>query len=300
MTKISWVQNPDGSPGETMNPIVGCSPISEACRSCYAASMASRWAFHPNPKVSERYQGVTANGKWTGKLNFVPSELEKPYRWKKPRTIFVGSMTDLFHPAVERTWLLSVLNVVYEQPQHTYIFLTKRAENMYHFFASRAVPDECPPNLWLGVTCENQETADARIPWLLKTPAAKRFVSCEPLLSAVDLTQLGHSTCGIRRSDGVLRPLLRFNALTGHEDPPYCDGEEVYKNTLDWVIAGCESGPKRRETNPDWIYSLLDQCQDAEVPFFLKQVDFGEGIDHEPMLRGKAWREKPEVNHAEE
>ena len=295
MTKISWVQNPDGSPGETINPIVGCSPISEACRSCYAASMASRWAFHPNPKVSERYQGVTANGKWTGKLNFVPSELEKPYRWKKPRTIFVGSMTDLFHSDIDQLWLFRIFAMIWENPRHTFIFLTKRAERMFQIIHGHWAAGACGtptawplPNLWLGVTCENQEQADARTPWLLQTPAAKRFVSCEPLLSKINLRSLNydHGICEIDAltgDHGLIRP------LAGRSDAK-----------LNWVIAGCESGPKRRETNPDWIYSLLDQCQDAEVPFFLKQVDFGEGIDHEPMLRGKAWREKPEVNHAEE
>lgn len=239
MSKIEWTD-------QTWNPIIGCSKTSPGCDNCYAEKMAFRLAsMEGSPSFEDmKYQNVISPyGKWMNATHFVKSALEKPLHWRKPQMIFVCSMGDLFHESVPFSWIMDVMDIIDECPQHTFQILTKRPERMLEYFGSVSNLDPdyvITPNLWLGVTAENQEQADKRIPILLQIPAAKRFVSIEPMLASVDLTNF-------------------ISTQVTH-----------YDNQLDWVILGGESGPKARPMHPDWVRSVRDQCQSAMVPFFFK------------------------------
>lgn len=247
----------------TWNPIVGCSIVSPGCRECYAMKFAARM-LDGNPK-SPHYAGTTQQSKagpvWTGKVVLAPEHIvTAPLRWKKPRRIFANSMGDLFHEDCPDEWILDALTVMAIARQHTFQVLTKRAERMRHFMSNpdllqeimvnwwsfddgiRGVEAWPLPNVWLGVSVEDQKRADERIPDLLHTPAAVRFISAEPLLGDIDLAD--------------------HLAL----DTPLMGGIALH-----WVIAGGESGPNARPMHPDWARSLRDQCATAGVPFFFKQ-----------------------------
>jgi len=259
----------DGSPIEwtnaTWNPVTGCSIVSKGCTNCYAMQVAGRMeaisiaheARHggdPGPML--RYGGTTEQtrrGKsvWTGKINLVPEVLTAPLRWKKPRRIFVNSMSDLFHEGVPDEWIDKVFAVMALCPQHSFQVLTKRPARMRAYLSNQpqarrrwedvlrtmGIMHRSPAvvlrNVWLGTSVEDQGSANERIPELLATPAAVRFISAEPLLGPVDMIW---ALCG-----------------------------------LDWVIVGGESGPGARPMHPDWARSLRDQCADAGTPFFFKQ-----------------------------
>jgi len=207
------------------------------------------------------------------RVTFHPDRLEDPLHWKKPRHIFVSSMGDLFHEAVEDDWIHSILSVAISTyyGDHTYILLTKRPERMMQFkkyFTSKRI--------WLGVTAENQARADERIPILLQIPAAVRFVSLEPLLGPIDLK--------IPRASYA---------------------------QISWCITGCESGPGRRPAKREWFRDIKNQCVEAHVPFFLKQMEVGYNLLTEtgnpcykkilekmPMLDGQRWDQLPrKENH---
>lgn len=268
-TKIEWCE-------ETWNPIIGCSHVSPGCDNCYAERMAGRLA--NMPQQHENYSKVVrwgqhpktdmyyASGKWDGKTHLVESALEKPLRWKKPRTIFVCSMGDLFHESVEWNWITKVIRVIEDSPQHTFLILTKRPERMLIYFQQvwQEYGWKHIDNLWLGVTAENQDQADKRIPILLNIPAAKRFVSIEPMLSEVNIEIWIHDsncTYDIRREAG-------------------CICSEPREACIDWVIVGGETGPNSRPMHPDWVRYVRDQCQSAGVPFFFKQWgEYGQGSE---------------------
>lgn len=239
MTKIEWAQ-------ETWNPITGCTPISEGCQNCYAKRMANR--------LRGRY-GYPADDPF--RVTFHPDRLDQPLKWKKPRMIFVVSMGDLFHGDVIVHNGIRVLGHAAEAPQHTYLFLTKRPATMKTVMAYFWGKRQMPRNWWLGVTAENQQRADERIPILLRIPAAVRFVSYEPALGQVEFTHIQHENLveidALNGSHGVIRP---------HQGKNDC---------LDWIIAGGESGPGARPAHPDWFRSVRDQCKAAGVPFFFKQ-----------------------------
>jgi len=238
--------------------------------------------------VAARYDGTTkiVNGAavWTGKMAQAPENiLLAPLKRKKPTTYFVNSMGDLFHESVPDEWIDQVFAVMALCPQHTFQVLTKRAERMRDYvnavvsdrtrftkWAARGsdiarscdraseVPAHWPlDNVWLGVSTERQKEADERIPLLLQTPAAVRFVSAEPLLGPIDLTRIGLSEKTVNH--------LGFytNATTGHPQHSI--------PRLDWVIVGGESGPGARPMHPQWVRALRDQCDAAEVCFFFKQ-----------------------------
>lgn len=273
-SKIEWTE-------QTWNPIVGCSIATPGCTNCYAMKEAYRFGF--NPKVPQ-YHGLTkkvnGNAVWTGKLNLVESALLKPLKRRKPTMYFVNSMGDLFHEDVPDEWIDRVFAVMALCPQHTFQVLTKRADRMREYmqplktgrrrlfmitdlagwlmedgdhaaFDVRYQTDWPLPNVWLGVSVEDQTRADERIPALLDTPAAVRFVSAEPLLGPVDLTPDLYPVT-VKRSGSIGPPRL-------------------FHPALDWVIVGGESGPKARPMHPDWARSLRDQCVSAGVPFFFKQ-----------------------------
>lgn len=175
-------------------------------------------------------------------------KLNQPSRWKKPRMIFVCSMGDLFHEDVTHMMREMIFDEIENTPQHIYQVLTKRPKNMLRFFEHYYRETALLPNVWLGVTAENQEAADERLPWLLKTPAAVRFVSVEPMLGHLDM-----------EAKGWLFPTLEGD-LSG-----------AYNRGLDWIICGGETGPGAREMNASWTFDLYQQCREAEVPFFFKK-----------------------------
>lgn len=260
-TKIEWAD-------ATWNPVRGCSRISAGCRNCYAERQASRFARYPG----QPYHGFAAGGSWTGRVELIPQKLEEPLRWNKPRRIFVNSMSDLFHESLEGPAIEAIFGVMMACPQHTFMVLTKRPQRMHDWITVRAdwrrhrgdlhpmiactleaqaqgariddlpLSTEWPlPNLWLGVSVENQETADDRIPILNRTPAGLRFISYEPAL-------------GPLRLGGWL-----YSYACDHPGP------------ISWVIAGGETGPKARPAHPNWFRSIRDECIVAKAPFFFKQ-----------------------------
>lgn len=166
MSKIEWTD-------KTWNPVTGCTKVSPGCKNCYAATMAKRLQAMEKPKYKNGF-AVTCH----------PESLGEPLKWRKPCKIFVCSMGDLFHEDVPFRFIDDVFYAIQACPNHTFQILTKRAERMFEYFKEFG---PSLPNVWLGVTAENQEQADKRIPLLLQTPAAVRFVSIEPMLGGVKL-----------------------------------------------------------------------------------------------------------------
>lgn len=278
-TKIEWTQ-------ETWNPVTGCTPISPGCAHCYAERMARRLAGRYGYPEAPHHFDVTLH----------PERLDQPLRWKKPRMIFVCSMGDLFHEDVPDDFILQVWQVMFKARRHTFQVLTKRPGRMLAVVSEfENLLREKPvilPNVWLGVTAENQEQADKRIPILLQTPAAVRFVSVEPMLGAVDIERylLKPSSCS---NCGAELPLRR--KTVGPVQPcPNCDQYMYeFKRGIHLVIVGGESGPRARPMHPDWARLLRDQCQAAGVPFFMKQMGTAWAIstalggpDQSPYLLG--------------
>jgi len=193
-----------------------------------------------------------------------PDKLNQPFKWKKPRRIFVCSMGDLFHEDVPDNFINSMLNVMLRNKQHIYQVLTKRPQRMrtfirmqesYFLHTHDCLFRDMFRNLWLGVTTENQKTADERIPILLSTPAAVRFVSVEPMLEQIDLLQA--------------QGLSKYVSGGGCSNLPLRMGVE--SNGLDWIINGGETGHGAREMKAEWAWNLYNQCKAADVPFFFKK-----------------------------
>ena len=291
-TKIEWVKNRDGSQGLTWNPVTGCTKISPGCQNCYAERVSKRLRGRCGYPADEPFM-VTLH----------PDRLEEPLRWRKPSMVFVCSMGDLFHEDVPRWIRFEVMDIILQAKQHIFLILTKRPANMKDFFewyytkAGRTT--ETIKNLWLGITAENQEMADLRIPILLQIPAAVRFVSVEPMLSPVRLI-LARRYC------------TNCNYLHWSYNPagsgfvykevycPECGFAYGYhspegNSSIDWVICGSESGQNRRPANTEWIRSLKNQCVDADVPFFLKQMEINGRLVKMPKLDGQVWDQFPEV-----
>ena len=248
-SKIEWTD-------ATWNPVTGCTKVSQGCKNCYAERMYERF----NGKGS--FKTITCHD----------DRLEIPLHWKKPRMVFVNSMSDLFHKEVGFNFIYKVFEMMHLAKQHTFQVLTKRADrleilNDVYFHLQRNYPGAHFPlsNVWIGISCEDQATADERIPFLLNTPAAVRFLSCEPLLGPIDL----YNQVTITTASGVVI-------------------EEVYLESIDWVITGGESGPGARPMHPDWVRSIRDQCKAAGVAFFFKQ--WGEWC--EPFLPDEFERAK--------
>lgn len=255
-TKIQWTHFP-GYKGETWNPVTGCSHISPGCDHCYAERISKRFGWP-----------------W-GKPMFHADRIYQPTRWKKPRVIFVCSMSDLFHEKISFNTVRAIFQEMANNPRHLFLVLTKRPEGMKAFveyiYQARVTLREgstgnIPDNIWLGVTAENQQTADERIPILLQTPCAHRFVSVEPMLEAVDL-----------EVQNWLYPCDECGSRQINNNCESCDGMAA----LDWVICGGESGPGAREIEIEWVTRLMDDCTMASVPFFMKQwSDYGTGSRH--------------------
>lgn len=256
-SKIEWTD-------ATWNPVRGCTKVSAGCRNCYAETFSERWRGIPGHPFEQGFD-----------LRLVPEKLMDPMKWKKPKRIFVNSMSDLFHKDVPFEYIGQVWETMGAASHHTFQILTKRPQRMLEYFEwckdamRRAGLDEswkginALPNVWLGVSVEDQRAADERIPLLLQTPAAVRFLSCEPLLGPVDLSRVEyiHAANGI--GEQWRDPLNQRNR--------YQREWLASRAAINWVIAGGESGPGARAMHPDWARSLRDQCQAAGVPFFFKQ-----------------------------
>lgn len=278
-TKIEWTDS-------TWNCVTGCTKVSQGCKNCYAERVFPR-AYGKDRKFSD--------------VRIHPERLDQPLRWRKPRKIFVNSMSDLFHESVPDQFIVDVFGMMTLAHWHTFQILTKRPERMRAFLATGdhgiiqqfqaiqdnggigpkmmfraldiksrdSVPLAWPlANVWLGVSVEDQKTADERIPLLLQTPAAVRFVSYEPALGPVDF-----------------EPWLikRLGCEGAQPDPDYTECAEAC-NQLDWVICGGESSPKARSFNVQWARDVIAQCKDAGVACFIKQlgsyaIEEGDGSD---------------------
>ena len=245
-TAIEWTD-------ATWNPWIGCTKISPACQNCYAERDMKRFG--------RDFSKITRTSDKT---------FNSPLKWKEPKKIFVCSWSDFFHADVyppDRDEVIN--NIILKCPQHTFILLTKRPENI-SMLASRFPGGKYPDNIWLGVTVENQEQADKRIPLLLNSQAKLKFLSCEPLLGPLDITRyIGHNTheckCGFHDTELDLHP---------QNDRMFCAECGQYCKTnrgIDWVIVGGESGPHARPMHPDWVRSLREQCKGSNTPLMFKQ-----------------------------
>ena len=293
VTSIEWTD-------ATWNPVTGCTKVSPGCAHCYAEGVAKRfWKGRPFTEVRCH-----------------PERLDQPLRWRKPRRVFVNSMSDLFHEDVPLEFVARVFDVMasataecgqrhqhdaecWTGDPHRFQVLTKRAERM-HGVMTQELPDflnnEWPgdstvnvmrgagqwplPNVWLGVSVENQATADARIPLLLQTPAAVRFLSCEPLLGRMEIR-------GPRQTCGDCDPCIGGR-------PDQCDLGfhlgALHPDGIHWVIVGGESGPGARPCDVGWIRSLVRQCREAGVPAFVKQLGAAPEVTAS-VLHLQAWPE---------
>lgn len=277
-SKIEWTHH-------TFNPWRGCTKVSDGCKNCYAESMSKR-----NPATlgvwgDNGTRVVAAENYW-----------KQPLKWNRDaakagerRRVFCASLADVFedHPAIMAGWRARLGDLIFRTPHLDWLLLTKRPQNVYRmlpdFWINFSEPYTMPDNVWLGVSVENQEQADKRIPELLKVPAAVRFLSCEPLLGAVDLRQVKRIGVG------------NVDVLTGTD---CATGEIDGMEKVDWVIAGGESGPGARPCHPDWIRSLRDQCQAAGMAFFFKQWG---GVNKKTAgreLDGREWNEFPQIQGA--
>lgn len=286
-SKIEWTD-------ATWNVITGCSVVSPGCTNCYAMRLAGT-RLRNDPSRAGLTQASKTGPVWNGQVRFNEQWLDQPLRWRRPRRIFVAAHGDLFHEAVPDEWIDRVFAVMALAPQHTFQVLTKRSARMRDYIRSARfrvkgsaakrnwigrpdLPNPDPgfvlpwplPNVWLGTSVEDQRRADERVPDLLATPAAIRFVSAEPLLGPIDLRAIrwGHSNALMR---------------------------------LDWIIAGGESGPGARPMHPDWTRSLRGQCAAAGVAFFLKQwgewVALESGDGYWPITGKSAVRLQPDGTH---
>jgi protein gp37 len=320
-TAIEWTD-------ATWNPVTGCTKVSPGCASCYIERTP---AFRMTGQRFER-------GRIPVRLHH--DRLEQPLRWRKPRRVFVVSMGDLFHEDVPDGFISQVWSKMYASPKHTFQVLTKRPERMRRWLERcgdggrlgwMTLDAEEPkgyrgsgiivgggrwplPNVWLGVSVENQRMADERIPLLLETPAAVRFLSCEPLLGPLWFERGQYLAPGVSASIQDV-PGLRAKIRS--------DEIRLGRRFLDWVIVGGESGPGRAERKlveryppagemttlerqlyrgtgwrptpiaHQWVTAIRDQCQAAGVPFFLKQWGGPRPKAGGRLLDGREWNEMP-------
>jgi len=235
-TAIGWTE-------ATWNPVTGCSRVSPGCEHCYAEALSLRMGWSAKPWTQQ-------NAAENVKLH--PERLAEPLRWRTPRRVFVNSMSDLFHEQIPDDFLDLVLDVMARAPRHTFQVLTKRPGRMQAYLSARNFARTPLPNVWLGVSCEDQRRAEERIPLLRATPAAVRFLSCEPLLSPIQL-------------DGL--------------------------RDVHWVIIGGESGPSHRPMDIGWAEQIAQTCLVAGIPVYVKQ-DSGPRPGKQGRLSDALWSRK--------
>jgi protein gp37 len=294
LTKIEWATH-------TWNPWEGCTKVSPGCAHCYAEARNQR--FHAGANWGpgaprRRTKNWSAPFKWNAACAKQDELISSSSGFSSnTRARVFTSLCDWLDPEVPIAWLADFLKLIHDTPNLDYLLLTKRPETWHkrieeanylltqisqgaaHMAVKWLIGKEAPPNVWLGVSVEDQQRADERIPELLKIPANIRFLSVEPLLGPLDLESVGPNSRTAHLYDGRGRPGCNgkqvCNPLTG-EAPYYreFDGEPcvAFRESLDWVIIGGESGPGARPCNVGWIQSLLAQCQLAGVPCFVKQL----------------------------
>jgi protein gp37 len=320
-SKIEWCD-------ATWSPTTGCDRVSPGCDHCYALTLAARLKAMGSPKYQRDGKPPTS-GPGFG-LTIHPDVVNLPLRWRKPRKVFVNPMSDLLHAAVPDPWLADIFAVMAVCRQHTFQVLTKRHARLRALlndpaFAAnvrdRAVGKGLDPadwqwpvpNVWLGVSVEDQKWADIRIAALLDTPAAVRFISAEPLLGPVNLWQwidpsdpsVDCDKCGEERfPDEIGAGHDRIEVYYGEGDPDnspkegagWCPGPSAgtLPRQIDWIIAGGESGPGARPCELGWLRDLRQQCEWADVPFFCKQLGKTLGLDLGAGPKGGDWDAWPE------
>lgn len=230
-SRIEWTET-------TWNPTTGCTKISEGCKNCYAERMAIRL----NAMGTEKYRNVF-------ELTLHPDLINEPKGWKAPRTVFVNSMSDLFHEQIPSEFICEVFRTMNDCPQHTFQILTKRADKLVQYNEML----QWSKNIWMGVTVENQKQVH-RIDALRYTSAVVKFLSLEPLLTAINKLDL---------------------------------------KGIDWVIVGGESGPDARPIHENWVKDIKQMCQEQNVPFFFKQWGGKNKKRSGRVLEGKVWDEMP-------
>jgi protein gp37 len=226
----------------TWNPVTGCTKISAGCDNCYAA------------RFSERFRNVPGHPFETGfDLTLRPERLAQPLAWKRPRMIFVNSMSDLFHKQIPRPYISAVFDTMEKAEWHIFQVLTKRSSLLQKFLDHRYGNGTAPAHMWFGVSVENEQ-ATSRIVHLQKARAKVRFLSIEPLIAPISKLSL---------------------------------------DNIDWVIVGGESGPGARPLRPEWAMDIRDQCVSASVPFFFKQWGGRSPKTGGRLLDGKLWSQFP-------
>jgi protein gp37 len=230
-SKIEWTEM-------TWNPSTGCTKISAGCANCYAEIMTRRLQAMGMDKYKDGFN-----------LKYHHRELRLPYTWKKPRMVFVNSMSDIFHENMPLDFIKEVFRVMNECPQHTFQLLTKRADILDKYYTLL----DWTPNIWMGVTVEN-DGVTKRIDLLRKVPAYVKFLSIEPLLSAIP----------------------NMNLLN-----------------IDWVIVGGESGQKARPIKEEWVIDIKNQCEQKQIPFFFKQWGGKNKKASGKLLQGKIYCQMP-------
>lgn len=246
-SSIEWTE-------ATWNPVAGCSILSPGCTNCYAMRMARRLEAMGQKKYAGTTRVSGGRAKWNGKINIDQNSLDLPLKWKTPKTIFVNSMSDLFHDDVPLSFIKDVFTTMRTARQHTFQILTKRSARLADI--SEDLP--WPNNVWMGVSVESQAYI-SRIDDLRRTRAAVKFLSLEPLLGPLDHLDL---------------------------------------RSIDWAIAGGESGPNARPMLPDWVRSIRDQCTAANVAFHFKQWGGVQKKLAGRMLDGRTWDELPSRKEA--
>jgi protein gp37 len=271
MSKIEWTHRP-GTKSEVLNPTTGCDKVSAGCRGCYAEVMHRRLKGMGQPKYQQPF---------LGHVKYWPDELAKPFKWKKPRTVFLNSMSDVFHENVTVQQIAEIYAMMFLTPKHTYIVLTKRSSramtvlrsdeffeqywaacNRLHskyidtlseslYFEDELRTDFPLENVWQGVSVERQQE-DMRIDHLALTPARIRVVSYEPAIGPLDLSD-------------------KFGLYQLEDGTWHLKVGSRWEGSPDWVIAGSESGDSARPAHPDWYRTIRDQCAAAGTAFFFKQ-----------------------------
>lgn len=303
-TGIAWCD-------KTWSPLVGCAKVSAGCKHCYAETMGKRLramaladiAAGRDPGRKEHYlRAVDERGRWTGEFVLVPEALRDPLRWRRPARIFVNPMSDLFGEGVPFEFIMQVFYAMHATPQHTYMILTKRPARAAEFFADLTLSGRYLssktwrtgdsrdgdrvmllaqdrtwplPNVWLGVSVEDQATADERIPHLLRCPASVRWVSYEPALGPVDFDMLrcethdrefighGHAAWGDYCTE------CAADGWTGELSHGHWFGVD---DGISWIVVGGESGAGARPFNVAWARDTVRQCREEGVACFVKQL----------------------------
>lgn len=230
-SKIEWTES-------TWNPSTGCTKISTGCINCYAEVMSRRLQSMGIIKYKDGFN-----------LSCHYEELKIPYTWKKPRVVFVNSMSDLFHENMPFDFIKAVFKVMNDCPHHTFQVLTKRADILEKYYKQL----DWTPNIWMGITVESKNFT-SRIDALRNVPSTVKFLSIEPLLSAMP----------------------NMNLLN-----------------IDWVIVGGESGPKARPIKEEWVIDIKEQCEQSNIPFFFKQWGGKNKKANGKLLQGKIYCQMP-------